>query len=90
MVQPIHLGLFRSDYLLHSCPGKNDYEIKQVEFNTIAASFAGLSQKTAALHRSVLNIHFNSECLCTTKVSNICDELFQQLSLSSIAKSSCE
>lgn len=56
VVQPIHLGLFRSDYLLHSPPGSgnNQCDIKQVEFNTIAASFAGLSQKTTALHQSVL------------------------------------
>jgi glutathione synthase len=38
------LGILRSDYMLHHG------QIKQVELNTIAASFAGLSSKVAALH----------------------------------------
>ncbi|KAF7323690.1 Glutathione synthetase [Mycena kentingensis (nom. inval.)] len=45
LVQPLQLGLFRSDYLLH---GGN--ELKQVEFNTISSSFGTLSERTAALH----------------------------------------
>ncbi|KAJ7164989.1 hypothetical protein C8R46DRAFT_1220133 [Mycena filopes] len=52
LVQPLQLGLFRSDYLLHA--GANDDEpltLKQVEFNTISSSFGALSQRTAALHR---------------------------------------
>jgi glutathione synthase len=50
-MKPLHLGLFRSDYLLHS-PLNEPLTIKQVEFNTIASSFGGLSQRTAELHRS--------------------------------------
>nr|GAT54841.1 predicted protein [Mycena chlorophos] len=46
LVQPLQLGLFRSDYLLHA-----GGELKQVEFNTISSSFGTLSQRTAALHR---------------------------------------
>merc|ERR1712157_708255 len=38
------LGIHRSDYML------NDGNIKQVELNTIAASFAGLSTRVASLH----------------------------------------
>ncbi|KAG6012707.1 hypothetical protein E4U54_007336 [Claviceps lovelessii] len=50
--QPLSLGLFRSDYMAH----KDDSvrppldQLKQVEFNTIASSFGGLSVRTAQLH----------------------------------------
>ncbi len=46
------LGIHRSDYMLHSAkPGEESYELKQVELNTIAASFAGLSCKIARLQQ---------------------------------------
>lgn len=48
--QPLHLGLFRSDYLLHTGEG-DALGIKQVEFNTISSSFGPLSEKVAAMHR---------------------------------------
>ena len=48
--QADRLGIHRSDYMLNA--DKNgDYRIKQVELNTIASSFAGLSCKIAGLHR---------------------------------------
>ncbi|KAF2860816.1 glutathione synthase [Piedraia hortae CBS 480.64] len=47
-VQPLNLGLFRSDYLVHQSP--SGPEIKQVEFNTIASSFGGLSTLVSSLH----------------------------------------
>ncbi|GBE85446.1 Glutathione synthetase large chain [Sparassis crispa] len=50
IVQPVQLGLFRSDYLLHA-PDGADPSLKQVEFNTISSSFGGLSQQTAGLHK---------------------------------------
>ncbi|KAI9566226.1 glutathione synthase [Boletus coccyginus] len=50
IVQPLHLGLFRSDYLLHAGQGQV-LGLKQVEFNTISSSFGSLSEKVAALHR---------------------------------------
>ncbi|KAL8287348.1 hypothetical protein RQP46_003800 [Phenoliferia psychrophenolica] len=51
--QPLHLGLFRSDYLLHSPPGisPDQVSIKQVEFNTISSSFGPLASKVGDLHR---------------------------------------
>ncbi|WVO16558.1 glutathione synthetase [Cryptococcus depauperatus] len=49
LVQQKQLGLFRSDYLLHEKEG--ELEIKQVEFNTIAASFGALSQRAGELHK---------------------------------------
>jgi glutathione synthase len=47
------LGIHRSDYMLHkpSSSDDADYQLKQVELNTIAASFAGLSVNMANLHR---------------------------------------
>ncbi|CAE6455933.1 unnamed protein product [Rhizoctonia solani] len=48
--QPLHLGLFRSDYMLHQHSG-GDLDIKQVEFNTISSSFGPLSHQVSALHK---------------------------------------
>ncbi|KAH7349481.1 glutathione synthetase [Plectosphaerella cucumerina] len=48
--QPISLGLFRSDYLVHE-DGEKKRSVKQVEFNTIASSFGGLSKQTSLLHK---------------------------------------
>ncbi|KAH3671303.1 hypothetical protein OGAPHI_000526 [Ogataea philodendri] len=50
IVQPVSLGLFRSDYMLDTVSGN----IKQVEFNTVSVSFGGLSPKVGNLH-SFLN-----------------------------------
>ncbi|OBT55861.1 glutathione synthetase [Pseudogymnoascus sp. 24MN13] len=51
--QKLSLGLFRSDYMVHQDlerPNSTPH-IKQVEFNTIASSFGGLSSQTSKLHR---------------------------------------
>ncbi|KAK7924006.1 glutathione synthetase [Apiospora marii] len=45
------LGLFRSDYMVHQSTPEADPQVKQVEFNTIASSFGGLSSQTSALHK---------------------------------------
>jgi glutathione synthase len=50
--QALQLGIFRSDYLVHESDSK--LEIKQVEFNTISASFGALSQAVDGLHRYVV------------------------------------
>jgi len=46
------LGIQRSDYMLHQSSSSNnkEYELKQVELNTIASSFAGLASTVARLH----------------------------------------
>ncbi|KAG8832281.1 hypothetical protein FRC17_001563 [Serendipita sp. 399] len=54
LIQPLQLGIFRSDYLLHDNQG--NLSLKQVEFNTISASFGALSQGIDGLHRHVLLI----------------------------------
>ncbi|KAK9370130.1 glutathione synthase [Lipomyces kononenkoae] len=48
--QPLTLGLFRSDYLLHTAPTAEPC-IRQVELNTISASFGGLSSLVANCHK---------------------------------------
>ncbi|KAK4188679.1 putative glutathione synthetase [Podospora australis] len=48
-LQNLSLGLFRSDYMVHQ--EENHLQIKQVEFNTIASSFGGLSAQTSLLHK---------------------------------------
>ncbi|KAF7291892.1 Glutathione synthetase [Mycena indigotica] len=60
LIQPLQLGLFRSDYLMHS--SETELSLKQVEFNTISSSFGPLSQQTAALHRHLFAStgYFNS------------------------------
>jgi glutathione synthase len=45
------LGILRSDYMLHAQKVGEPYQLKQVELNTIAASFAGLAVNVASLHR---------------------------------------
>ena len=52
------MGLFRSDYMVHVdsiSPGAKP-SLKQVEFNTIASSFGGLSSQVSAMHRYLLSI----------------------------------
>jgi glutathione synthetase len=57
-VQNLSLGLFRSDYMVHQDPTQSNPApgLKQVEFNTIASSFGGLSSQISALHRHLLTI----------------------------------
>ncbi|KAI4248682.1 MAG: hypothetical protein LQ352_005858 [Teloschistes flavicans] len=58
-VQHLSLGLFRSDYMVHKEPNDPGAKptIKQVEFNTIASSFGGLSTKVSELHSYLSSIH---------------------------------
>ncbi|KAJ7823645.1 hypothetical protein B0H13DRAFT_2681398 [Mycena leptocephala] len=66
MIQPLQLGLFRSDYLLHAGSNGEPLSLKQVEFNTISSSFGALSERTAALHRYLY---------ATTSYYNRCPEM---------------
>lgn len=54
------LGIHRSDYMLHAPKEGEPYQLKQVELNTIAASFAGLAVKISNLHR-YLTLRFQSD-----------------------------
>ncbi|KZF22249.1 glutathione synthetase-like protein [Xylona heveae TC161] len=66
--QDLSLGLFRSDYLVHVEPSNPSAkpEVKQVEFNTIASSFGGLSEKVGDLHRYL----YNTSCYPPTPSSS--------------------
>ncbi|KAG7662565.1 GSH2 [[Candida] subhashii] len=60
--QPLSLGLFRSDYMIHN----ETNEIKQIEFNTVSVSFGGLSTKVGELHN-----YLNSSGFYDSKYSNV-------------------
>lgn len=47
-LQAYSLGLFRSDYMAHTYEGN---AIKQVEINTVASSFGGISTHMKPLQR---------------------------------------
>ena len=49
--QADRLGVHRSDYMLHAEAKGEPYQLKQVELNTIAASFAALSSRIFSMHR---------------------------------------
>ncbi|KAL4966799.1 glutathione synthase [Aspergillus stella-maris] len=53
--QTLSLGLYRSDYMAHAPSDATDFELKQVEFNTISSSFGGLSSCVASLHTELLD-----------------------------------
>ncbi|KAK6308046.1 hypothetical protein J4Q44_G00213170 [Coregonus suidteri] len=53
--QSIVLGLNRSDYMLDQ-NGDGSASLKQIEINTIAASFGGLSSRMPNVHRHILNV----------------------------------
>uniref|UniRef100_A0A146YVD4 Glutathione synthetase n=2 Tax=Fundulus heteroclitus TaxID=8078 RepID=A0A146YVD4_FUNHE len=53
--QSIVLGLNRSDYMLDQKDEKTS-SLKQIEINTIAASFGGLSSRTPDVHRHILKV----------------------------------
>jgi hypothetical protein len=55
LFQRLSVALLRSDYLPDSTANSNS--IKQVEINTIASSFAGVSSQICSLHRYVFTLY---------------------------------
>lgn len=53
--QSIALGLNRSDYMLDQRDNRSP-SLKQIEINTFAASFGGLSSRTPDVHRHILKV----------------------------------
>ncbi|XP_068119885.1 glutathione synthetase [Hyperolius riggenbachi] len=53
LAQSVFLGINRSDYMF-DCRQDGTTALKQIEINTIAASFGGLSSRTPAVHQQVL------------------------------------
>jgi glutathione synthase len=83
--QDISLGLFRSDYMVHEDPSQTNPApgLKQVEFNTIASSFGGLSSQVSALHKYLLDL--NAYPSSTSSIIKA-DALRQSQSASQLAK----
>ncbi|XP_069507915.1 glutathione synthetase [Ambystoma mexicanum] len=55
IAQSVFLGLNRSDYMF-DCDTDGNTSLKQIEINTIAASFGGLASRTTEVHKHVLNV----------------------------------
>ncbi|XP_042787084.1 glutathione synthetase isoform X3 [Panthera leo] len=55
IAQTVFLGLNRSDYMFQRNADGSPV-LKQIEINTISASFGGLASRTPAVHRHVLNV----------------------------------
>uniref|UniRef100_A0A8C8B680 Glutathione synthetase n=1 Tax=Otus sunia TaxID=257818 RepID=A0A8C8B680_9STRI len=55
LAQSVFLGINRSDYMF-DCGVDGTPALKQIEINTIAASFGGLTSRTAAVHGQVLKV----------------------------------
>ncbi|XP_060238979.1 glutathione synthetase isoform X2 [Meriones unguiculatus] len=53
IAQTVFLGLNRSDYMFQ-CSADGSTALKQIEINTISASFGGLASRTPAVHRAVV------------------------------------
>nr|DBA27694.1 TPA: hypothetical protein GDO54_008161 [Pyxicephalus adspersus] len=53
LAHSVFLGINRSDYMF-DCKADGTTALKQIEINTIAASFGGLSSRTPAVHQHVL------------------------------------
>lgn len=51
LIQPISVGVFRSDYMVNYDADSTTPTLKQIEVNTISASFFGLANQVADLHR---------------------------------------
>ncbi|OCK84802.1 glutathione synthetase large chain [Lepidopterella palustris CBS 459.81] len=83
-VQDLSLGLFRSDYMVHIDPSVSGVSpaLKQVEFNTIASSFGGLSSQVSVLHNYLSKINAYPHSVASIIKSN---SLPQSKSASSLA-----
>ncbi|XP_036085389.1 glutathione synthetase isoform X1 [Rousettus aegyptiacus] len=55
IAQTVFLGLNRSDYMFQQ-NADGSPALKQIEINTISASFGGLASRTPAVHRHVLSV----------------------------------
>ncbi|XP_078411004.1 glutathione synthetase isoform X2 [Cetorhinus maximus] len=60
ITQPINLGINRSDYMFDRGTDHSP-SLKQIEINTIAASYAGLAERVPDVHRHVLNFWGKSD-----------------------------
>ena len=52
--QPLQLGIYRSDYMVHQPTEEATPRLLQVELNTISCSFVALGAKLSGVHRHLL------------------------------------
>ena len=52
ITQPVFLGIYRSDYMLHAPTPSKDMSLKQVEFNTYSVAGGSHSNLISQMHRS--------------------------------------
>ena len=52
LTQPLHLGVFRSDYMLHAPDPSDPVSLKQVEFNTYSVAGGSHSNLISQMHKS--------------------------------------
>ncbi|XP_073415526.1 glutathione synthetase isoform X5 [Dendrobates tinctorius] len=69
LAQTVFLGINRSDYMF-DCREDGTTALKQIEINTIAASFGGLSSRTPAVHQHVLKTLGRQEEACKILPNN--------------------
>ncbi|XP_040290884.1 glutathione synthetase isoform X2 [Bufo bufo] len=69
LAQTVFLGINRSDYMF-DCRADGTTALKQIEINTIAASFGGLSSRTPAVHQHVLKALGKPEEACKILSNN--------------------
>lgn len=69
LAQTVFLGINRSDYMF-DCRVDGTTALKQIEINTIAASFGGLSSQTPVLHQHVLKVLGKPEEACKVLSNN--------------------
>lgn len=88
--QPLCLSMNRSDYMIDcrstsSPDGSNqttvhrNVALRQIEFNTMAASFAGLSQKLHLYHKFILGLIGSEDKMSQIPVNNSADGLAEGL-----------
>ncbi|PSK56581.1 Glutathione synthetase [Elsinoe australis] len=88
-VQDLSLGMFRSDYMVHvdlEASGQKA-SLRQVEFNTIASSFGGLSSQISAMHDFLLKSGiYPPETASTIKAANLVKSKSAELLASGLAE----
>ena len=52
ITQPVSLGIYRSDYMLHAPVSTDDMSLKQVEFNTYSVAGGSHSNLISQMHKS--------------------------------------
>ena len=52
--QPLTLGIFRSDYMIHKTNPHEQSRLYQIELNTVSCSFVGVMEKISNMHKYLL------------------------------------